>query len=119
MSRITPRFVGVTDVRTRDFAVSYVSNTTRHFNRHDIMETPKKTIITISTNIQAPIDKVWEYYTEPSHVMRWNHASDDWHSPRGKNDLRKGGKFNYHMAAIDGSQGFDFEGVYTDVVDQK
>ncbi|PIQ77312.1 polyketide cyclase [Candidatus Peregrinibacteria bacterium CG11_big_fil_rev_8_21_14_0_20_46_8] len=71
--------------------------------------------ITIQATVNAPIEKVWECWTQPKHVTQWNHASDDWHSPRGENDLRPGGKFLFRMEAKDGSAGFDFGGVYDDV----
>lgn len=71
--------------------------------------------ITIETSVSAPVAKAWEVYTNPEQVMKWNHASDDWHSPRATNDLRVGGTFNYRMEAKDGSFGFDFGGTYTDV----
>lgn len=75
--------------------------------------------ITIQTTINAPIEKVWDRFTQPKHITRWNQASDDWHSPRASNDLEAGGKFNYRMEAKDGSMGFDFEGVYDEVVVNK
>ena len=81
------------------------------------METKEKTIVTVESAVNAPLDKVWDYWTKPEHVTQWNHASDDWHSPRGENDLRPGGKFSFRMEAKDGSFGFDFGGVY-DVVKQ-
>ena len=71
----------------------------------------KKTI-TIQAVINAPVEKVWQFYTKPEHITQWNHASDDWHSPRAENDLKPGGKFNYRMEAKDGSSGFDFYGTY-------
>lgn len=71
--------------------------------------------ITIEASIQAPVEKVWEYWTEPNHIKKWNSASDDWHTPFAENDLRPGGKFTSRMEAKDGSMGFDFGGVYDDV----
>ena len=62
----------------------------------------KKTI-TIQTVIHAPVAKVWQLYTAPEHITQWNHASDDWHTPRAENDLKPGGKFNYQMEAKNGS----------------
>ncbi len=47
--------------------------------------------------------------------MQWNHASDDWHSPRVSNDVKVGGTYNARMEAKDGSMGFDFKCVYTEV----
>ncbi len=74
------------------------------------------TVITVAANVQAPIDKIWTAWNEPQHVTQWNNASPDWHTPTAENDLRKGGSFKYRMEAKDGSFGFDFEGVYDEVV---
>jgi len=76
------------------------------------METTNKTIITVVSTIQAPIEKVWDYWTKPEHITKWSNASDDWHTPWAKNDLRVGGSFVSRMEAKDGSMGFDFGGVY-------
>ncbi|HEX7358633.1 MAG TPA: SRPBCC family protein [Ignavibacteriaceae bacterium] len=78
-----------------------------------------KTKITIESLISADTKKVWEYYSAPEHITKWNFASDDWHCPSAENDLRTGGKFKSRMEAKDGSFGFDFEGVYDEVVDHK
>jgi uncharacterized protein YndB with AHSA1/START domain len=79
------------------------------------METQDKTTVTIETTVNAPADKVWEYWSKPQHITQWCSASDDWHTPRAENDLREGGSFLSRMEAKDGSTGFDFGGVY-DVV---
>lgn len=79
------------------------------------METAKKTKITIGNTINAPVAKVWKSWTTPQDIMKWNNASDDWHTTRAENDLRVGGKFNSRMEARDGSFGFDFWGVYDEV----
>lgn len=79
------------------------------------METQEKTVITVESTINAPVKKVWEYWSNPDHITKWNFASDDWHSPWAKNDLRNGGSFSARMEAKDGSFGFDFGGVYDEV----
>ena len=79
------------------------------------METKEKTVITVQDTINAPVTKVWEYWTKPEHIIKWNNASDDWHTPRAENDLRTGGSFVSRMEAKDGSMGFDFGGVYDEV----
>ncbi|MEP6746453.1 MAG: SRPBCC family protein [Bacteroidota bacterium] len=76
------------------------------------METTQKTTITIETTVNAPVQKVWDYWTKPEHITKWNNASDEWHTPRAENDLRVGGSFSSRMEAKDGSFGFDFGGVY-------
>ena len=76
------------------------------------METQEKTVITVENTINAPVEKVWEFWTKPEHIIKWCNASDDWHTPRAENDLKVGGKFASRMEAKDGSMGFDFGGVY-------
>jgi len=72
--------------------------------------------ILIETTVTADLKKAWDYWTLPRHIVNWNFASDDWHCPNAANDLQSGGKFNYRMAAKDGSFGFDFEGMYDEVI---
>ena len=79
------------------------------------METIEKTMITVEQIINAPVAKVWDYWTKPEHITKWCNASDDWHTPRAENDVRPGGSFVSRMEAKDGSMGFDFGGVYDDV----
>ena len=79
------------------------------------METTNTIMITIESLINAPVEKVWEFWTGPKHITQWNNASDDWHTPAAENDLRVGGKFLSRMEAKDGSFGFDFWGIYDKV----
>jgi uncharacterized protein YndB with AHSA1/START domain len=79
------------------------------------MKTGNNVKITVKTTVHAPVEKVWEYWTEPEHITKWNNASDDWHTPLAENDLTVGGKFLTRMEAKDGSFGFDFAGVYDEV----
>ncbi len=81
--------------------------------------TTKNTVITVETIVKSSVEKVWKFWTEPNHIMQWNNASEEWHTPYAENDLRTGGKFKSTMAAKDGSMSFDFEGVYTNVEQHK
>lgn len=74
-----------------------------------------KQIITIKATINAPVETVWKYWTEPEHIKKWNNASEDWHTTTAENELRAGGKFLSRMEAKDGSFGFDFYGIYDEV----
>ncbi len=76
------------------------------------METMEKTVITVESTIDAPVEKVWETWTKPEHITHWCAASEDWHAPKAENDVRIGGSFSTRMEAKDGSFGFDFGGVY-------
>ncbi len=73
--------------------------------------------ITIQTIVSADKKKVWDYYTEPKHIVNWNFASDNWCCPGAENDLRIGGKYKARMEAKDKSVGFDFEAVYNEIVE--
>jgi uncharacterized protein YndB with AHSA1/START domain len=79
------------------------------------METQNKVVVTVETTVNAPVEKVWAYWTEPVHITQWSFATEEWHTPRADNDLRVGGNFSSRMEAKDGSMGFDFGGVYDDV----
>ncbi|MEN2401892.1 SRPBCC family protein [Flavobacterium sp. MC2016-06] len=70
-------------------------------------------MITVQTKVNASINKVWEFWTQPEHITKWSFASPDWHTPYAENDVREGGKFKSTMAAKDGSMSFDFGGEYT------
>jgi uncharacterized protein YndB with AHSA1/START domain len=73
------------------------------------------TTITVQSNVKAPVEKVWQLWSLPEHITKWNNASDDWHTPSATNDLRTGGIFTARMEAKDGSFGFDFGGTYDEV----
>ena len=75
--------------------------------------------VTVKVTIEKPVDLVWAYYTTPEDIVRWNFASDDWHTPSARVDLRVGGSFSSRMEAKDGSAGFDFEGIYTRVIENE
>jgi uncharacterized protein YndB with AHSA1/START domain len=75
--------------------------------------------ITVQARINAPITAVWSSWTTPGDIVQWNAASDDWHTTRAENDPKTGGRFVSRMEAKDGSMGFDFEGVYDQVIDQE
>ena len=78
-----------------------------------LSEGTAKTVIMVEAEVNATLVKVWNCWTAPEHITKWNHASDDWHCPAAENGLRPGGKFSFAMAAKDGSFSFDFSGVYT------
>lgn len=82
------------------------------------METTQQTV-TVETTVKVPVEKVWEVWSNPRHIEKWNAASADWHTPSAENDLRPGGKFVLRMEAKDGSFGFSFEGVYDEVRDNE
>lgn len=79
----------------------------------------EKTEITVQTVVNSGMERVWSCWTGVDHILVWNTASRDWHTPRAENDLRVGGTFSYRMEAKDGSMGFDFGGVYSQVEQER
>ncbi len=75
--------------------------------------------IIVSAVVNAPLRKVWDYYTNPKHIVNWNFADPSWHCPSATNDMRVGGTYKARMEAKDGSAGFDFEVVYTHIENEK
>ena len=72
--------------------------------------------VTITASINADAKKVWDYYTKPEHITKWNFADPSWQCPSASNDMRVGGKYSARMEAKDGSFGFDFEAIYSEIV---
>jgi uncharacterized protein YndB with AHSA1/START domain len=71
--------------------------------------------ITITTTINAPVEKVWDMWTLPEHITNWAFASDTWEAPYADNDVTVNGRFKTTMSAKDGSASFDLTGTYTGV----
>jgi uncharacterized protein YndB with AHSA1/START domain len=74
-----------------------------------------KPMVTVEISLNAPVEKIWKAWTDPRQIVKWYHASDDWHTPEATNDLRTGGKFLFRMQAKTGNEGFDFKGEYSRV----
>jgi uncharacterized protein YndB with AHSA1/START domain len=70
-------------------------------------------IVKINALVNADVNKAWNCYVQPEHIVKWNFASDDWQCPWAENDLRIGGTYKARMEAKDGSFGFEFEAVYS------
>ena len=75
--------------------------------------------IQVSVSVTADKQKVWEYYTSPEHITQWNFADPSWHCPSATNDMKVGGVYKARMEARDGSFGFDFEAIYTEINNQE
>ena len=75
--------------------------------------------IRVETEVRATLDAVWSAWNTPADVIKWNAASDDWHTTAADIDLREGGRFSSRMEAKDGSFGFDFGGTYTQVTPEE
>lgn len=72
----------------------------------------EKIFIEVQVNVEASLDKVWQCWNGPEHIVNWNFASDDWCAPKAVVDLKPGGQFVCRMESKDGTMGFDFKGIY-------
>jgi uncharacterized protein YndB with AHSA1/START domain len=71
--------------------------------------------IQVRISVMADKQKVWDYYTSPEHITQWNFADPSWHCPAASNDMNIGGRYVARMEARDGSFGFDFDAIYTEI----
>ena len=71
--------------------------------------------VTIQSEINKPINQVWDFFNNPKHIVNWNFAQESWECPIAKNNLEVGGKLEVRMQAKDGSFGFDLVGIYDEV----
>ena len=69
--------------------------------------------ITVEAHVPTDAQTAWDTWHDPDHIVKWNSASDDWHTPTSSVDLREGGQIVSRMEARDGSSGFDFVATYT------
>jgi uncharacterized protein YndB with AHSA1/START domain len=75
--------------------------------------------ITVRATVNAEAKKVWNYYNNPNHIINWNFADPSWHCPSAQNDMSIGGIYKARMEAKDGSFGFDFKAIYSEINENK
>lgn len=73
-------------------------------------------VITISEFVRKPVEEVWEYFTNPLHIINWNFATDNWYCPHAENELKANGKFSYTMSSKDGKISFNFSGTFKEII---
>ncbi|MDO5980974.1 SRPBCC family protein [Flavivirga spongiicola] len=75
----------------------------------------KNRTVTLKRTFNAPIELVWEAWTQPNHIVEW------W-GPKGMNakviehNFKVGGKWKYTMQMPDGNE-FISEGMYFEIVE--
>lgn len=75
--------------------------------------------IHLQLTIHAPVAIVWQCLSEPFHIRQWNFAHDSWHCPQADHDWQVGGTFCYRMQAKDDSVGFDYAGVFDEIIPEQ
>lgn len=79
----------------------------------------KSNKLTVQTTVQKGRKEVWDYYTKPRHITQWNFADPSWHCPSATNNMIIGGEYIARMEAKDGSFGFDFQAIYSEIKDEE
>ncbi|MDD2907416.1 MAG: SRPBCC domain-containing protein [Candidatus Gracilibacteria bacterium] len=77
------------------------------------------TRLKVGVIIKGDINKIWEVWNNPEHIVNWCFAGDDWSCPKASNNLKIGEQFSTTMAARDGSMSFDLEGEYINIIKNK
>ena len=72
--------------------------------------------IQVETTINSSIEKVWNYWTLPEIITKWNQESTSWNCPKVEKDFVVGGRIIFTMAAKDGTTAHNFQGCYTKIV---
>jgi len=81
------------------------------------METQSKNVITVEALVNAPVEKVWEYWTKPEHIAEW------W-GPNGftntitKMDVTPKGEWHLIMHGPDGTN-YKNKSIFKEVVKHK
>lgn len=60
--------------------------------------------VRIERTFQAPIERVFDAWTNPEVMRRWFHCEPDWETPEAEADLRVGGQIRVLMRRPDGTQ---------------
>jgi uncharacterized protein YndB with AHSA1/START domain len=81
------------------------------------MSTTDNRTVTIKRTFHAPLEIVWQAWTEAAHIVKW-WGPVDMNTRVIEHDFRIGGKWQYAMTMPDGDE-FITDGEYTDIVPMK
>ena len=71
--------------------------------------------ITIKITILQPVHKVWDYFYNPKHIVKWNFMTTNWQCTTALSDFREGGRFDYRLDYKDKSFGYNFSGYIDEI----
>jgi uncharacterized protein YndB with AHSA1/START domain len=69
-------------------------------------------VVRIERTFDAPVEAVFDAWTNPEVIRRWFHCAADWDTPEAEVDLRIGGSVRVVMRRPDGSRA-EAQGEYT------
>ncbi len=77
--------------------------------------TSSKDAVVIERIFDAPVDLIWQMWTQPEHFKKW-YGPEGFTVPVAEMDVRVGGKHLFCMASPDGSMKMWSTGEYTEIV---
>lgn len=81
------------------------------------MQEATEGLVKVSREFAAPVEAVWEAWTNPEMFRRW-YGPKGFSVPTCEIDLKVGGRHLWSMASPDGSQMY-FTGIYKEIVSKK
>ena len=76
---------------------------------------PVKKLVSVIL-VEKQLADVWKYWNDADAIMQWNIPFDEWHCPAAGIDFREGGMFNFRMEQKNSREGFDYVGVYDEII---
>lgn len=76
---------------------------------------PSDTEVLVKRGFNAPVELVWQAYTQPDLLRRWLLGPDDWTMPICEMDVRVGGKYRWRWKNLKDGKEFGFYGEFLEV----
>ncbi|MCH8874602.1 SRPBCC domain-containing protein [candidate division KSB1 bacterium] len=83
------------------------------------MANGSETTLNLKRTFNAPREKVFRAWTDPTALKEWFHGMDDWTTPVHEIDLQVGGKYRLGMQPPDGDTPYVAYGTYREVQRRK
>ena len=80
------------------------------------VSTPSDREVLVKRSFDAPVNLVWQAYTDPALMRRWCSAMPGWSMPVCEMDIHVGGKYRWRWRSDENGQEFGFTGEMLEVV---
>lgn len=84
--------------------------------KHAEVSTPSDREVLVKRSFDAPVDLVWQAYTDPALMRRWLTAMPGWSMPVCEMSTDVGGKYRWRWREDESGQEFGFTGEMLEVV---
>lgn len=80
------------------------------------VSTPSDREVLVKRSFDAPVNLVWQAYTDPALMRRWLTAMPGWSMPVCEMDVRVGGQFRWRWRSEEDGSEFGFAGTYRELL---